>query len=185
MNTNKDLRFLQAAVDELEDYLQSSELFWPLSGHGVTSDLPRLTLGGLFLALKRGQAQAVSAGGRAQIQQLQTRIEHVLMTHRALKEKKAARELHSRLHQWSNFLREYQHDPDTHAGAYRYEVRWRVMVSLLLPHLATEIHVRPAVDDLDAVLKAFFLPGEFIWDAALRSAFPQDTFWYLYGLLKN
>lgn len=183
MSVEKDLRFLQAAIPDLPAYLSSGELFWPLSGRGVDASFPRLTLGGLLLALKRAEHLSV-AGASGEVRQLGQEIERIRQQHRVAWETKATRELHSRLNQWSNFLKDYRHEPQSHAHTYPYNVRWRVMIDLLKPFIAADAHVQPAIDELDALLRIFFVAGAFIWEDALQSAFQADTFWYLYGTLK-
>jgi hypothetical protein len=38
---------------------------------------------------------------------------------------------------------------------------------------------------LDKVLSAVFLPGAFVWPAELAPVFPAQSYWYLYGHLKE
>jgi hypothetical protein len=51
----KDRAYLEAGIPELEDYLLSDELYWPISARG--HNLPRLTIGGLLLANDRLEAR--------------------------------------------------------------------------------------------------------------------------------
>ncbi len=53
MSTQKESQYLSAGVPELENYLLSKELYYPLSLY-----LPQLTLGGILLSLARMGKQA-------------------------------------------------------------------------------------------------------------------------------
>ena len=50
-----DLRYIQAGLDSIEEYLLSDEVFWPLSAHPPEGapEYPRLTLDGLLLSKAR------------------------------------------------------------------------------------------------------------------------------------
>ena len=50
-----DLRYLQAAVDVLQDFLFSPEIYWPIGIQPPMGETPypQLTLGGISLALVR------------------------------------------------------------------------------------------------------------------------------------
>ena len=50
----KDKSYLEASISELETYLLSQELYWPISARGF--DLPRLTIGGILLTQARLEA---------------------------------------------------------------------------------------------------------------------------------
>jgi hypothetical protein len=65
----KDRAFLEASVPELEDYLLSDELYWPITARGF--DLPRLTIGGILLAKARLEARG------ERIEALLTRLDAV------------------------------------------------------------------------------------------------------------
>jgi hypothetical protein len=79
-------------------------------------------------------------------------------------------------------LQEIRRDPEEHLDYYRYEVRVRVLISLLHADIK---EIEPAqqerIDGLDILLRAFFNPGDFIWEPELAIGFPPDPFWYLWG----
>jgi len=161
---DEDRKYLQAALPELKAYLLSDILYYPLGGN-----LPRLTLGGILLAQRRL--------GTPPDPQFAT----VKETWRAAWTKKAAQETEARLTLWRNYLNDYRRDPEQ-AENYPYEVRWRVMLTLLLPEAETSPADLPA---LDRFLRANLLSAPFIWDADLAKNFPQDEFWFLYGRLQK
>ncbi len=177
---DQDLPYLRAGVTALADYLQSDALFWPLPD----ASLPRLTLSGLLLSARRAAAR-MDAAGRGEIVQLTQALDEIRRQHRVRWEEKASRELETRLRMWRNFLDDYRGNPAEYAPSYPYEVRLRVMIALLQEALPPIVHVDEAVRGLDALLRAVFQPGDFVWEAELQTAFPPEPFWYLYGRLKT
>jgi len=168
----QDLQFVKESLPQLQDYLLSNELYWPLSG-----SLPRLTLGALWLTLKRMEVFLP-----AEAQKAQPRVETIHVKWRNAWEKKAARETANRLRLWSQFLSDYVHASEQNASSYPTEVRGRVILELL-QHDLPDLPEKAALAEADAVLKAHLLPGEFLWEADLQIVFPKPDFWFLYGTL--
>jgi hypothetical protein len=185
MNFSDQAAYIQAAIEELEAYLLSEDLFWPINKPApvASQTFPRLTIGGLRLALKHSAALAIDQKNRWLIDQFDQRVHVIQQKWRLRWEQKAHRELISRLMQWRNYLQELRQEPDRQAAYYPYEVRWRVMVTLLEQDLEElnpeETELRSG---LDLMLSAQFVEGEFIWELPLRVNFPQNPYWFLYGL---
>jgi len=192
-----DLRYLKAGVEELEQYLLSSQLYWPV--HVVTptgeTPYPRLTPGELLLAREKLRAHSldflstspgynneVTSPVQAKIDRLEGDFEVIRSKWRGNWGKKAAQDFSSRLALWRNFLGDYRKVPDDQAPFYAYEVRTRVIMQLLEPEAvgipAAELDMRTG---LDTLLRAILVPGEFIWEAALEAGFPKADYWYLYA----
>ncbi|HEY3312667.1 MAG TPA: hypothetical protein VGK00_13585 [Anaerolineales bacterium] len=171
-DSNTDVRFVTEAVPQLQDYLLSNELYWPLSG-----SLPRLTPGSLLLALARLQVSAPLEARRWGEQ-----IESIRNKWRSAWEKKAAREAANRLRLWSQYLSDTIAAPDQNMDSYRTEVRGRAILQILLANLP-DAPETAALAELDAHLKKHLVPGEFIWETDLQAAFPRKEFWFLYGNL--
>jgi len=164
----QDQRFLEVAIPELKDYLLSDILFWSLG-----AKLPRLTLGGLLLAQRRLRAQNLGTHIHPKIATLRERW-------RAAWERKATKELNARLDLWRNYLVDYRSNPESHAVNYRHEVRWRVMLELLLTDISANLIELTALDEL---LNKKLVAGNFIWSQSYQNQFAQDQFWFLYGYL--
>ncbi len=171
----QDRQFLLAGIPELQAYLLSKELYYPITARGV--DLPRLTLGGVLLALARLR-------GANQAADLEGAVEAIRLKWRSAWEAKASREVRARLALWQNYLADVRQNPDQHAPYYRQEVRVRAMLDLLLADLPQEAPETTSLHDLDERLRRMLIPGEFVWEPAVQAAFPPETFWYLYGKLK-
>lgn len=161
MKSKTDSDYLQAALPELETYLLSNQLYYPLG-----AGLPQLTLGGVLLALAREGLRAESFRARA---------ESVREKWRSAWEAKSAREAESRGRLWRQYLEEYREDPPTGARLYPQNVRYRAMLTLL----------GQTVCEADPFLKSVFREGKFVWQDVPAQHFSRETFWYLFGTLKE
>lgn len=181
-----DLRYLRAALADLEAYLLSNELYWPMGARPPHGDppYPRLTMGGILLS-RQNLAKRVMDGAQGQeYASLSSHLDEMRLHWQTAWQAKAKRGFSSRLVQWSNFMEDYRKEPANNIDRYAYEVRGRVMLQLLGPESqeipSTELDL---VNALDRVLEASFRPGSFVWDPALLPSYPQTQFWYLYGTL--
>jgi hypothetical protein len=183
-----DLRFLRASVEQLEAYLLSKELYWPL-GIGAPAgepSYPQLTLGWLLLAQRRASVTALPGVQEAELERWRVQLEATRVRWRIAWEQKARWELRARLNLWRNFIEEYRAAPEANYDRYAYEVGRRVMAGLL----AKEVGEIPHADEemlagLDKILRASLVTGEFIWEAGLQDGFPREEFWFLYGRLPS
>jgi hypothetical protein len=161
MSTEKDQQYLTAGVPQLQDYLLGGQLYYPLS-----LSLPQLTLGGLLLSLKRMGIQA---------SKFEAQVESIRSKWRSAWDAKSSREIKARSELWVNYLSEYRDDPKAGVRLYPQNVRYRAMMSLL----------GKIEDDSDVFLKGVFREGKFVWEEECAPSFPRETFWYLYGTLKE
>jgi hypothetical protein len=183
-----DLRYLQAGVPVLEDYILSSDLYWPAGVSALFGEppYPQLTLGGLMLATTRTQAHTLTATQSPQLDSLTAQIATIRSRWRTAWGKKARAEFHWRLNLWRDFLAEYRESPGENFDRYAYEVTRRVQLHLLrLDAEGIPSEEITLLDSLDRLLNAVFQPGEFIWEPELSSGFPTQAFWYLYGKVKK
>jgi len=183
-----DLRYLEAGLGVLEDYLLSQgplsrEAQWSL-GHFAAPGgiLPSLTVEGLLFARQRLQGLALSPDESQRFSQLQDQIAVIHTRWRAAWGQKAARGYRQRLQLWRQYLDDLLSDPKEQFSRYPYEVRLRVMLTLLQPEadgiLPTELS---QLEQLDHILQARWQMGHFVWEMELQSSFPQPAYWFLYG----
>jgi hypothetical protein len=183
-----DLRFLESGLVDLEGYLLSKELYWPVgvSAPGGSPPYPRLTLGNLLLSRRRLSARSLGPGQQTELDRLNRRLEETRSRWRNAWEQKAQREFQVRLNLWRDFLNEYRESPSGNADRFRYEVTRRVLLELLEPEAGSVPQAeREMLSGLDGLLRVVFTSGGFIWEPELQAAFPVGTFWYLYGWLKE
>jgi hypothetical protein len=117
---------------------------------------------------------------------LEQRLEALCVQWRTAWGTKARQDFHARLKLWRDYLEEYREKPSAHYDRYSYEVGRRVQLHLLV---AEAVDYPPAeveaVKGLDKLLRIILRPGPFLWDNILISSFPPQTYWYLYGTLKE
>ena len=179
-----DLLYLRYGVEELEHYLLSDELFWPVTVQPIDKNhsYPKMTLGNLLLAMQR--LEALSDGGldtvqKSEYRHMRTQLEAAQSKWRVAWEKKAAHEYRSRFNQWAELLHEIYENREKQASFYASDIRLRVLLALLEADAPEDD--RPEITPLDLNLRAIFEPGEFVWDAELAPGFPEERFWFLYG----
>ncbi len=183
-----DLSFLQAGVPDLENYLLSKEIYWPMGGRPPAGEppFPRLTLGWALLSHKRVHARTLTPQQAQTLGQLDNNLQAVRTRWQVAWERKAGKEFQSRLNLWANFINDYRRAPKDHASRYPYEVNRRVLLHLLAQETrGTPEQLRSLLAGMDKALRAALQPGEFLWDEELRGAFPSDVYWYLYGEIKR
>jgi ubiquinone biosynthesis protein UbiJ len=186
----RDAALCEAMADELDDYLKSSQLFWePDRRWPGGAKLPKLTLGGLLLALRRLEtlrdrldpdwSRALTRAG----QELAFQKSHWRVRCQA----KLARDLRSRLDTWAWYLDDCEAQGESAIVHYARQVETRVKIELLLDEVAQiKLDVRDERQRqrvLDERLRADWRPGDFCWLEALAAGFPPERFWYLWGWL--
>lgn len=182
-DTEFHLAVLEAALEELENYLLSQEVFWPVGGK---RGLPSLTLGGLELsrrALVALKGELDSEGARRSVE-LEKQIQMSRRKWRVAWERKAAAELKVRLNQWRAYLSDLE-ERSGEAQQYSQEARTRAMATYLVEAAGQDAEVRGLVatlEGLDARLRKSFRPGPFIWEQPLEALYPPEPYWFLYGL---
>lgn len=178
----QDLTVLEAMSAEMDQYLRSDVLFWPME----QSDLPRLTLGS-FLMRQHRLLELRDLLSMPQQEQLHRAISRY---HEALEEKvvrfesKAHEELEARLRQWHEYLREARRG--TGAAYYESAVDTRAMIEALVSQLRVAPYrlqekIPQKVALLDRELRKAWEPGTFVWPPEWKPAYPQEKFWWLYG----
>ena len=161
MTIQNDIDYLSAGIPELENYLLSKELYYPLGAR-----LPQLTLGGLLLSLTR-------AGMKGNV--FRAQVDTIHSKWQSAWNAKSEREVKARSVLWLDYLAEYRDDTKSGAKLYSQNIRHRAMISLL----------GKTEHDSDILLRGFFKAGEFIWEEECAQNFPREIFWYLFGTLKE
>ncbi len=183
-----DLGYLESAVDLLERYLLSKEVYWKLNASSPPGDpsFPSLTLGGVLLSRARIQARKLSASQRARKNSVENELNHNRVKWRSAWGNKAKEEFRSRLDLWRNFVEEFRLDPSENYDRYSYEVSRRVMLQLLEKDaIDIPISQQQMLTGLDRILSGLMIPGDFVWDAELAPGFPPESYPYLYRVLRE
>ncbi len=186
-STEYDLRYLESGLLDLEGYLLSRELYWPVGASAPPGEppYPRLTIGNLLLSRARLDGRLLTPTQAAQRERLDHRLEETRTHWRTAWEQKAQHEFLVRLNLWRDFLEDYRQNPPANIDRYAYESHRRVLLELLeaesgsIP--AAEVDM---LSGLDGLLRGLFTRGPFIWDPDLQNVFPLEKYWYLYGRLR-
>jgi hypothetical protein len=183
-----DLVYLQAALLDIQGYLLSNEVYWPIGANSPTGEppFPRVTLGNLVLAETSLEGRNLPGDQAAQYKKLKDRLDGVRKEWRVAWSRKAVREFGARLSLWRDFIEEYRKNPRANVDRYPYEVNRRVILQLLLPEAEqVSSQEEELLEGLDNVLQAVFVEGSFVWEDELQNAFPKAEYWYLYGLPRS
>jgi hypothetical protein len=184
----RDTALCAAMADEMGDYLKSKELYWePNRRRPGGTGLPKLTFGGLFLAMRRLETlrdhldldQTETLQRSAQ----ELRIQKSRWSRRY--EDKITRELRSRLDAWAWYLDDIRKQGESAIVHYPREAETRVKADLLIEKaqdVGMDVEQSQARQlALDQRLSTIFSVGEFCWLEQLAPGFPPDRFWFLYG----
>ena len=144
---------------------------------------PRLTLGGILLALRLSQAKDLTPQQKKDLHTCETILNTTRLRWQVAWGRKSQREFLSRLRQWQNYVNDLIKDPENQIPYYSSEIRLRGFISLLYPEMEKpDKEYLELLDGLDTTLRSIFIPGDFVWDEEVAAGFPRDTFWYLWGM---
>ena len=178
----RNLDTLEAMAAEMDEYLRSDVLFWPMR----RGDLPRLTLGGYLMREHRllQLRSLLDMQEQKRLHQAINRYQEALEEKVVRLEKKAHEELEARLRQWGEYLGEAKRG----AGIdyYGSSAETRAMIEALITQLRVppyklDEEVPKKVALLDRELRRIWEPGEFVWPQEWKGAYPQERYWWLYG----
>ncbi len=173
------LQYLKLAVPDLEAYLLSPTVFWPLPSAPTSLNEPgmdQMTLGGVILSLK-----VIQAFNLPEAMTFSDLVEDVRERWRSNWAKKAAKEFSQRVRNWEHTVGELTRQTAGRLNVYRAQVRNRVILELLKDEMPPERPSELAVlASLDTTLRNLFVQGDFLWDSSLQSVFPQPRYWFLY-----
>jgi hypothetical protein len=181
---NEDRALLYLAVDELQRYLLSNELYWPLFTNQkmkLVNPRSRLTPGNLLLCIKRLSFIPLDEDRRDLINSKIEQFEAICHEWKHHWLEKSQQEYAARMDLWHAYLQDLFEDHKSHALNYAYAVRWRVLLQLLEDTgvIPTEV-ASLTLSTLDDSLRNISEESDFIWGEEFIAAFPKDKFWYLY-----
>jgi hypothetical protein len=183
LDGSAELTIVQCMLRDLEDYLKSDVLYWHVTEpNPLGSHMPQLTIGALLEAIARAAAAQndLTPGQRQELQTARAQLDRIRVAHAAQFVSKARHELHGRLNAWKADLDD---EGRKSKSFYAQDARVRAKIFLLENALGAAIpaEVQKQREQIDLELYEVFVPGEFVWDARLQSAFPKDPCWWLYG----
>jgi hypothetical protein len=185
LDSSTELIISQRMAADLEAYLKSDVLYWHVAEpNPLGSHMPQLTIGALLEALTRAEAGKadLTADQQHALDNVRQQLDRIRAAHPALYVSKAIHELHSRLTAYRANLADAQRKTK---GLYIQDAHVRAKIYLLEQALGPDLtpELQQQRDQIDQELNEVFVPGEFIWDPRLQTAFPKHPCWWLYGHL--
>lgn len=181
----QDLEIMEAMAAEMDDYLRNQALFYPLEGR---PDLPRLTLGGYLLRQHRltRLRHLLDEAEQARLEAAVSQFNKALVEKVVAFENRAHQELHARLRQWSEYLKELRREHLHVEDYYASSVETRAMIEALLdklrmPPYELDERILDEVRAYDNALRNQWRPGDFVWFEEWKPAYPRAENWWLYG----
>jgi hypothetical protein len=184
---DNDIREARHMIEALESYIYQNQLYMPISGGGVFSPMPALTVGAVLLRLRRLRAlhEQLSEAQQAAVDALVAQHEKVWSEWRVHYEKKLAEEAQSRLKLLGSYLQDCKEDPRACAANYPAEALRRTIVQELAEFMEGQgIHsaeIDRGMARVDSQLRGYVKPEGFLWSPTLQPVYPKEPFWWLYS----
>ncbi len=180
----RDLIILEAMAADMNDYLISQSLFWPLSD----TSMPRLTLGGYLMRQHRlaGLRNLLDQENQDRLDKATEKFNEALVEKVVRFEQRAHDELHARLRQWNEYLKDVGKESIAAGDFYSSAVETRLIIALLLdklemPPYELDKRVLGELGSYDTALRNYWSTGEFVWYPEWRPTYPKESYWWLYG----
>ncbi|MCB9445402.1 MAG: hypothetical protein H6669_14340 [Ardenticatenaceae bacterium] len=180
----RDLAILEVMVAEMDDYLMSEATHWTME----KGDMPKLTIGGCLMRCHRLPfvRDQLNEKGQRQLDKTVQSFADALSENVVRFEQRMHQELHARLADWSGYLAHMASRMMADVGYYASVVDTRVVIQAMIDELHKTAYqfdkrILEEVTALDHNLKGRWQVGEFVWPAVWQSAYPPETYWWLYG----
>jgi hypothetical protein len=179
----QDLKQIETMVGEMTSYLSREILFWP-----PPADPTTVTLGNYLMRQNRLLAlrsTALDAVIQERLDLAVARFDRVLYYNTEEFKQKICGELEAYLRQWREYVQQLARE-EVKVNGYDVEVESRVIIEDILQKLyILTFYPKPfiseEIEQLDFILRQYWLPGKFIWPVEWRPAYPPSIYWWLYG----
>jgi len=179
-----DLLILEEMADNMRQYLISNATNWVIP----RANMPKLTIGGYLMRQHRLLVikDHLESEDRARLWGAIQKFDEALVEQVVRFETRAHEELHTRIGEWVNFLRDLGSRMVSEVNFYVGIVDTRVVITGLIDQLQKQPYhleqgVLEEIKTLDNHLRDYLEDNEFIWDEIWKPAYPQEKYWCLYG----
>lgn len=183
-----DLLILEEMVANIGAYLVSDARDWTIP----RSNMPKLTIGGCLMRQQRLLAleDKLQVEDQSRLRAAIKSFDDALVEKIVRFETRAHQELHRRIGEWVNHVRDLGSQASSDVNHYAGIVDTRVVITSLVDQLQKrpyelEKGVLAEIQGLDNNLRGRLLEHEFIWDMVWKPAYPQEKYWWLYGCPKR
>lgn len=181
-NLTEDLQEAQAMAQSLDEYVRQPELYY-----NIGNTLPRMTLGGFLLRLRRLrflQEQMMDTQKRT-LAEVDATHKNALQEWREHYGMKLVEEAKSRIDNINQYIFDCKESPSQCQDYYPQEAHRRTIVEELLTEikrldLDSFEEVTEQLKVIDGRLGSFLRDAEFCWDEKLQSLYPESIYWWLY-----
>jgi hypothetical protein len=186
-SVEQDLKEAQSMADALVPYVYQDQLYMPVSGGGMFSPMPAMTIGALLMRLRRLRALSgqLTPEQQARVSAVDEQNRKAWNEWRVHYENKIIEEANSRLKLLSTYVNECKEDSRACANNYPAEALRRTIVQEISEFMdvsgAHSAELDRNIKRVDSPLRGFARPSEFIWASVLEPVYPRDTFWWLYN----
>ena len=186
MSLNLDAIFARVVGEQIDEYVHTEVLYYPI-GAMSGMQMPQLTIGMWLEAQWRLKALAaqLSAAQQHDVDVAQAAVQRVRSRASELYKQKARREFKSCLDTWTWYLDDVlAREPNAippEGQAYATQAHVRFRIELLKDDVPQVSDHLARLTSNDKRLRARFMRGAFVWDAALQPSAPEDACWFLYG----
>lgn len=180
-----DLAVTEAMVNHLKDYILRDELY-----QTVIASTPRgeqslqMTGGDLLTRLYRLPylGDELTSEQTTLLETLQISAQETIEILRTRFHERLTVELKSRLNSLSWFLDDCADDAQRFRVEYPFEIRNRQRIEEILKVIGNSLDdaLLNRLAILDERIRSKIEAGNFVWDVKLKSAFPNEPYWYLY-----
>ena len=179
----KEIGYLTQALEELEDYLLSDILYFPLFVPGASNRFSKsvLTIGNVLLSLQildNDQIPKELSDSRSNISKALSEVE---TRWKMNWEQKVKNEFRSRLFLWENFILDLEDEKNKASSEYITQVRHRVILALLMHKPGGFLPDQMSkLSKIDYVYNQLAEDTGFIWNRSMQPSFQKNDFWFLY-----
>jgi hypothetical protein len=180
----QDLEILAAMAAEMDSYLKSDVLFWPMAN----GNMPRLTLGGYLMRQHRLLAleNLLAEGEKERLDAAVAQFNEALVEKIVRLEQRVHEELEARLRQWAEYLKDLSRESASSNAYYATAVETRAMIRALvnklkLPPYQLNERILQQITMYDGNLRLRWHSGDFVWPEEWQPAYTKGVYWWLYG----
>lgn len=181
-NLTADLQEAHAMARSLDEYVRQPELYY-----NIGNTLPRLTLGGFLLRLRRLQfiQDQMTDAQKNTFAEIDTFHKNALKEWREHYSMKLVEEAKSRIDNINQYIFDCKESPSQCNDYYPQEAHRRTIVEELLTEikrldLKTFEEATEQLKVTDGRLNSFLRNADFRWDEKLQSLYPESIYWWLY-----
>ncbi len=186
--TKFNLTLMDSMLEEMESFLLSKELFWPLALRSSPGQIPypRLSIGVFLLTEDELIAQKTNMDSEqaAEYSRLRLKRQGIFRKWKSAIQRKSLQELGMRRNLWRALVEEIE-EKKRQKFDYKQDVRNRVMFQrlqdLVDPSMVDEDLIQ-GMQSIDTRYISQSQRAEFVWDPELKPLYGEDDYWFLYRI---